>query len=432
MNEHDLQLLESAIRNILYVIERHHVAEEDASERVKEFRLFVNDSVPQRENDVAPMRAIEEKENDVAPICAVENLSSVVKFSEKEIAQMAETFKREFIANGLAAHIIKKPSGKKSFCYEIRYRRNGYNIIVSSTKLTEAKRKFLQKTLPGEIEKYRVGNKRATELSELQEVFKEWIEYKRGSVLEKEIQRFQVDFDSLPQSLKQMHVAKIRAGDISKIMKTLAPRKYEQMRTVFNGIFKYAVASGIITYNPMRLIPFRRAERTSREALTKKELLAFLERISDEEYAPIRQGAYLLYFFGLRPCEVDEDTRREGDFLIVRNRKRKNGKIEYKKIPIPKQAEELIDWEKPLTFGCSLWMRNKLFNAALGNGKTAYCLRHTFCTLCQEKVRQEIVEIWMGDSPQRLIGRVYTHYSDAFMREQMESVIFPTLEHRIT
>ncbi len=428
MNEHDLQLLEGAIRNILYVIERHNVADEDARERVKEFRLFVNDSAPQRENDVERELDVEKKENDVAPMHVVENLSSVVKFSEKEITQMAETFKREFIGNGLAAHVIKKPSGKKTFCYEIRYRRNGYNIVASSTNLVEAKRKFLQKTLPGEIEKYKI-NKQPTGFSELQEIFDEWIEYKRGSVLEKELQRFQADFDSLPIKLKKMHVENIRTVDISRVMKELAPRKYEQMRTVFNGIFKYAIASGVISHNPMGLIPFRRAERVAREALTKAELFAFFGRICAEEYAPIRQGAYLLYFFGLRPCEVDESTHREGDFLIARNRKRKNGKIEYKKIPIPKQAEDLIDWSAPLTFGCSAWMRNKLFNAALGNGnKTAYCLRHTFCTLCQEKVRQEIVEIWMGDSPQRLVGKIYTHFSDEFMRSQMDLITFPTLE----
>lgn len=98
-----------------------------------------------------------------------------------------------------------------------------------------------------------------------------------------------------------------------------------------------------------------------------------------------RQGAYLLYFFGLRPCEVDEETHRENDFLIARNRKRKNGKIEYKKIPIPKQAEEFIDWNKPLVFNYPDRKRDKLFKNLFGDGEiTTYCLRHTFSTICQE------------------------------------------------
>ena len=57
--------------------------------------------------------------------------------------------------------------------------------------------------------------------------------------------------------------------------------------------------------------------------------------------------------------------------------------------------------------------------------KTAYCLRHTFATICQQYVRPDIVDIWMGDSPQRLVGKVYTRFPDDFMYEQMQSVKFP-------
>ena len=36
-----------------------------------------------------------------------------------------------------------------------------------------------------------------------------------------------------------------------------------------------------------------------------------------------------------------------------------------------------------------------------------------------------IVDIWMGDSPDRLVGKVYTHFPDDFMYEQMQLVKFP-------
>ena len=70
---------------------------------------------------------------------------------------------------------------------------------------------------------------------------------------------------------------------------------------------------------------------------------------------------------------------------------------------------------------------NNLFKELLGDGKTAYNLRHTFSTICQQYVRQEIVEIWIGDSPVRLIAKHYTHFSDKFMREEMNKVAFPIL-----
>ena len=68
----------------------------------------------------------------------------------------------------------------------------------------------------------------------------------------------------------------------------------------------------------------------------------------------------MLYFFGLRPCEIDEETKIDGDFLITHNRKRKNGKIEYKKIPIPSQAQGLLDLDKPFVFNCTRITRDRL------------------------------------------------------------------------
>ena len=68
---------------------------------------------------------------------------------------MASTFKKQFIANGLVAHVIKRKSGKNTFCYEIRYRSKGFEISAASNDLNKAKAKFLQKTVPREIEKYR-------------------------------------------------------------------------------------------------------------------------------------------------------------------------------------------------------------------------------------------------------------------------------------
>ena len=60
-------------------------------------------------------------------------------------------------------------------------------------------------------------------------------------------------------------------------------------------------------------------------------------------------------------------------------------------------------------------------------GKTAYYLRHTFAMTCQQYVRPDIVDIWIGDSLTRLVRRVYTHFPDEFMREQMDLVVFPTI-----
>ena len=57
---------------------------------------------------------------------------------------MTETISWEIEFDGIYAHVIKRPSGLHTFLYEIRYRKKGYNIAVSSTDINEATRKFIQ------------------------------------------------------------------------------------------------------------------------------------------------------------------------------------------------------------------------------------------------------------------------------------------------
>lgn len=393
-------------------------ADEDILTVLKIANSFITEETIQNLIDAGELKL--EEENSQA-----ESLGSeIITFTKGEITKMDKTFKKHFILNGYIAHVTKRQSGKKGFYYQIRYRRNGYNVEASSVNLQEAKRKFLEKTKPENIGKYLV-KKMKSGFNLLEEIFEEWHAYKKGTVVDKEHLRFKVNFMALPEELRQKPIAQIRTVDIDTVMKDVKPRKYEELRTLFNGIFKYAVASGIIQHNPVALIKFKRAERQTRDALPKKEIIAFLERIKQPKYDEIRQAMYLLYFFGLRPCEVDNDAHKEGNFLIARNRKRKNGKIEYKKIPIPTQAQGLIDWNKPLTFQTqSKYAQDELIKDLLG-GKTGYYLRHTFSTVCQQYVRPDIVDIWMGDSPQRLVGKVYTHFPDEFMYEQMQKVQFP-------
>ena len=393
-------------------------ADEDILMVLKMANSFITEETIQNLIDAGELKL--EEENSQA-----ESLGSeIITFTKGEITKMDKTFKKHFILNGYIAHVTKRQSGKKGFYYQIRYRRNGYNVEASSVNLQEAKRKFLEKTKPENIGKYLV-KKMKSGFNLLEEIFEEWHAYKKGTVVDKEHLRFKVNFMALPEELRQKPITQIRTVDIDTVMKDVKPRKYEELRTLFNGIFKYAVASGIIQHNPVALIKFKRAERQTRDALPKNEIIAFLERIKQPKYDEIRQAMYLLYFFGLRPCEVDNDVHKEGNFLIARNRKRKNGKIEYKKIPIPTQAQGLIDWNKPLTFQTqSKYAQDELIKDLLG-GKTGYYLRHTFSTVCQQYVRPDIVDIWMGDSPQRLVGKVYTHFPDEFMHEQMQKVQFP-------
>ena len=65
-----------------------------------------------------------------------------LKFTTKEIDQMPKTFKKEFRAEGCTARIRKRQTGKNSYTYEIRYRRNGYNITITDKNLENGKNRF--------------------------------------------------------------------------------------------------------------------------------------------------------------------------------------------------------------------------------------------------------------------------------------------------
>lgn len=364
-----------------------------------------------------------EKTNSISSsIETKKTLSASIKFTKQEIDKMSKTFKKQFIANGCIAHIIKRPSGKNGIYYEIRYRRNGYNITVSNADLKTAKILFIEATKALESPELLSKDK-----LKFHSVLSEWLKFKQGKIATKTWQNYDsISKRLIPESLLERPIVEIRTVDLDNVMRQFNdnPRRYEDMRTVFNQTFKYAVASGIIVHNPITLVPFKRAERKKRNRLSDVQLYSFLSRLKRPEYTQIRQLAYVLYFFGLRPCEVDNEAHFENGFLICRNRKRKNGKIEYKKIPVPEQAQGLIEFDKTIKPAISYNKWLKLIKEALGDGLTPYNLRHTFASLCAESLREEIVDVWMGDSSERLVGKTYIHYSDEFMKKEMNKVNF--------
>ncbi len=367
-------------------------------------------------------KAIASEELNLLSVNKKKTSSATIKFTKEEIESMSKTFKKEFIANGCAGRIIKRPSGKNGVYYEIRYRRNGYNISVSNKSLAKAKELFIVAT-------YNLDKYKSTSQSKFNfgTIAAEWLEYKKDKIAFQTWQGYGSNIKKyFTDELRNLRITEMRTVDVDRFMRQFDenPRGYEEMRTVLNQIFKYAIASGIILHNPVTLVPFKRAERKPRERLSDTQIFAFLQRLKEPRFERVRQLGYVLYFFGLRPCEIDEEARFENGFLICRNRKRKGGKIEYKKIPVPEQAQGLIDFNLPIEPQLSYDRWLDLLKEALSDKLTPYNLRHTFASICAEHVREEVVDIWMGDSPERLIGRTYIHYSDEFLKSEMNKVKF--------
>ncbi len=325
-------------------------------------------------------------ENHSEPAIKQKATTCTLKFTKEEISKvkMATTFKKEFIANGLVAHITKRESGKRTFCYEIRYRSNGYKIEASSTDLTEAKRKFLAKTVPGEIEKYYLGK---AILPDHHATLREFALYYFEKHRKEKVmpQTYKCDFGRLTNyifpAFGEMNIKKITPDKCQTLLQSIQAdgkgKTADEIYSLLSIIFKGAIAYGIIDKSPLAIVLHKKHVKESGSALSKEEEKLLLARLIEPNF---RIAAAIALFTGLRPNELST-AKIVGSFIIARNSKRKNGKIEYKRIPIIDALQPYIQNGIPELPTPQLLRRR--ISTALPNHKL-YDLRTTFYTRCDE------------------------------------------------
>lgn len=332
---------------------------------------------------------------------------------------MPKKFKKEFQFNGAIAHIRRNHNS-----YEVRYRRNGYYISVTAKTIEAAKYRFIHALATAQpVQKKEAADenekKGFTEIAEL------WFASKKRRWTDATYKNLYAKYRTyLLPPFEVRKIRDIRPMELQAVLDEIEDsgktRTREDTRTVMKGIFDFAENNYFIDRNPVRATTFVRFDRKTKNSLSIQEENFLIETLeSDPRFARVKNDFYAMLFFGLRPCEL-ADIRMEGDFLITRNRKRKHGKVEYKKIPFSERAKKYLD--RNAKFGCmSPHSLNENFRKIFPD-YTQYCLRHTFATRCQMFVRQEIVNIWLGDAPDKLIGKHYTHFPDDFMLAEMEKV----------
>ena len=343
------------------------------------------------------------------------SVSSLIHFTHKEIEKMATTFKKVFIANGLAAHVIKKESGKNSYCYEIRYRANGYCIIASSTNLQKAKEKFLAKTTPTEIQKYFVSSSSPTQNFASLEQFAQYFfeTHRKGKVT---AQTYKCDFGRLKNyifpvlgklPLNQITPDKCQTL-ITSIKNEGKGKTADEIYSLLSIIFKGAIAYGIIQKAPLAIVQRTKHVNKSGSALSKDEERLLFARLNEPNFCI---AIAIALFTGLRPNELST-AKIDGEFIVAINSKRKNGKVEYKKIPILDRLRPFIQDGIPELPSPQLLRRR--VSAALPNHKL-YDLRTTFYTRCDEYgLAQPARDEFVGHSAGALTN-AYRDLSDEYL-----------------
>ncbi len=347
-----------------------------------------------------------------------------LKFTEKEISRMPKTFRKEFRVEGCTAHVRKRCDGRYRCSYEIRYRRNGYNVTASATTLDEAKQKFIEKLK--QADKVRPihtadGNRVPTTFNEFAYF---WFEhFHKRKVAEQTYKNDMWRFRrALEPPFAQRALRSINPVEIQQILDDFTAqgkcKTADEVRSLLNQILNCAVKFGLIQHNPVQMVFHKQHERKHGSALSLEEERLLLSATAGTHY----QLMYAVALYtGLRPNEY-KTVKIKGQMLIANNSKRKNGEVATKRIPILKMLQPYLDGVQTIKWVSLKYLREK-FNSILPN-HILYDLRTTFYTHCVTcGVAQSAINEMVGHSG-GVLKDTYTDLPDEFLFKEAEKLVW--------
>lgn len=236
-----------------------------------------------------------------------------LKFTKKEVLKMPKKFRQIFAVSGYTAHVRRRRSGKTGWNYEIRYRKSGYNLCVSSNKLETAKQKFINLVI--EIE--RNGGIFATDIPTRFDKFTMFY-YQNYYSRKVDSQTYRIALSQFKNHLEPrfgvMPLKAITPKPCQELIDELfmqgKGRTAEDIFTRLNVIFKAAIKHNVLYSNPMDMVILNNYERTHGSALTKDEERKLLNETAGTPYQLM--FAVALYT-GMRPNEY-ATARIEGAY----------------------------------------------------------------------------------------------------------------------
>lgn len=190
----------------------------------------------------------------------------------------------------------------------------------------------------------------------------------------------------------------------------------DEVFSILSLIFKMAIKHDLVKNNPLDIIYREKHERTHGKVLSAPVIKEFREKIKGDSFEVI---FLIALYTGLRPNEYQK-FEVQGDFIVAINSKRKNGKVEYKKIPVMKGLKPYLNGEISLTPYETLRKRFK----ELMPDYQLKDLRKTFNSRCIEcGINDTVRKLWVGHSLGEL-GRTYTELSDEYMLLEAEKFFY--------
>ena len=258
--------------------------------------------------------------NNVKGVKGIKGDNRKIKFTKKEITNMPRL--KDFKIR------------KKGKCYEIRFRRYGYNKSFSSNNLEVAKQKAFDWLML--IEDFIKPNKKfvITETEELEfdknitfEIFANGYlhNYKEKKVKPITFKNYLNKFkEHIMPVYGKLSISKIRPLFIQEHLTKLnakSPRACEDVKMLLNNVFDYAVNNGVIDRNPVKAVYIPKHERVHGTAFTMEEERKFLDKIKGTKF---ELPFVISLYTGARPTEIETVKINEGsDTLTIKNSKLK-------------------------------------------------------------------------------------------------------------
>lgn len=343
--------------------------------------------------------------------------TGIIYFTEKELKSMPKKFRTQFNIDGRWVTIRKRIRGKTSCSYEIRYRRDGYNISVSAKSEERVRQRFIERI--NEIENGIQQVKIPTTFHDFSMFYFE--NYRKRKVSELtykfDLRKYQMHLQPVFKNISLRLINNEMCQAIIDKYNALEQRKTaKELSSLLSGIFNYAVNHGIIPRNPIKLVINEAYESKHGVAFTKEEEIIFLESL---EGTPFLIAGAIVLFTGLRPCEY-KTARIDGKFIVAVNAKRKTKKIEYKRIPISPKLEPYLKGVTEFYMPHDKTLERKL-KAVLPNHKL-YDMRTTFNTRCEEfHVNDLARRMFMGHSLEKL-RKTYADLPDEWFIAEIQKI----------
>lgn len=308
--------------------------------------------------------------------------------------------------------------------YQIRYRRDGYNVQFTAKEKKVAMERFREWVKSVNRGKKSVLPKKTEYFGEFAEQFFQTV--KRINVDEEtykgQYRTYQLHIQPKISKMRMKQIGVMKCQEIlSDLLDKGLGRTCESVRWILNEIFNAALGEKLITENPMKFVKVPKHVRKKGKRLTQEEVAFFIEACKSSRY----QKAFMVFLYtGIRRNELYSAVFSE-DFVTVENGKRQKGQPQtWRKIPIAPALKEYL----PLLPG-DIPQSNDTLS---GNFKkimpknSLKDLRHTFSTRAQEcGIAKELVDVWTAhvDNKDRT-SAVYTHFSEEFQLEQIKKLVF--------